>query len=338
MTAPTRDSVLTVLDEWAAAAAADAAAAARADVQAQLDAATAQAAQLQAELDAAAVAAAASSSPRKPYPLTGGPAGDISKAGVLTIRDSGVVLDGWEIPAYLRTPGADVKVRNVTVLGPPNAVQTPKPPPGLIFHTGKNGTFENILTVPTVPLNGMDGFFGNGSFTLSGFEAYHVTDGLAINGDDVLVEDLDVHDLLLVAPDTANGQNRPVSHSDGVQLHSGRNVKIRRSRIRGFLAPYLGDALRRKDNPNAAGGYNVNWDIPTYALQSNGCVMVNQLAATEVDVLLEDVFLEGGIVHLNVAPNITKRGQVKTSGVVFGGHPAYPGRPVKDPNKVIVSL
>lgn len=307
----TRQDVINTVDDYVASM--------MVPLQQQIDGLTAQLAKLQQPKPAL-----------KPYPATGGPAGDIVN-GTLTIKDAGVTVEGYDIPAWVRSTGANTTVRNSIVRG----TNTINPVPALIYTTGAGSLFEDVVCVPTLPQNVIDGMFGHG-FTARRVEAYHVTDGFGIAGDDVLLEDVYVHDLVLWAPDTAN--NRPVTHNDACQIHTGRNIVLRRGVFHSFLAPYLGDGLRTSAAKNAQGGYNTAWDVKNYALQAMGCIMVNQLAGTEIDVTLDGVFLDGGGVYVNVAPNIVKPGQVKTRGLLFGGHNLYRPNTILDPNKVVQAL
>ena len=84
--------------------------------------------------------------------------------------------------------------------------------------------------MPQYPVVGLDDVKG-WNYTMLRDNIYGSVDGLKMYGDNATVEDSWIHDLVTYAHDPA--QNNGPSHSDGVQILSGSNLKIIGNTIEG---------------------------------------------------------------------------------------------------------
>jgi hypothetical protein len=161
---------------------------------------------------------------------TGVPAGTVLTVynGDLTITTAGATYSGLDIHGYLRVEAPNVTVKNSIVRGGagPNGN-------GIVNDTTPSATnflFEDSEVSPSYPALGLDDIKGF-NYTALRDNIHGSIDGLKMYGDNATVQDSWIHDLVTYAHDPGHG-NGP-SHSDGVQILSGTNLKIIGNSIEG---------------------------------------------------------------------------------------------------------
>ena len=154
---------------------------------------------------------------------TGVPAGTTLTVynGDLTITTAGATYSGLDIHGYLRVEAPNVTVKNSIIRG-----GTGPKGNGIVNDTTPSAT--NFLLVdseivPQYPAVGLDDVKGY-NYTMLRVNIHGSVDGLKMYGDNATVQDSWIHDLVTYAHDPA--QNNGPSHSDGVQILSGTNLKV----------------------------------------------------------------------------------------------------------------
>jgi hypothetical protein len=154
---------------------------------------------------------------------TGVPAGTVLTVynGDLTITTAGATYSGLDIHGYLRIQAPNVTVKNSIIRG-----GTGNNGLGIVSdvsNTATNFLLEDSEVVPQYPVVNLDDVKG-WNYTLLRDNIHGSVDGLKMYGDNATVQDSYIHDLVTYAHDPA--QNNGPSHSDGVQILSGTNLKV----------------------------------------------------------------------------------------------------------------
>jgi hypothetical protein len=154
---------------------------------------------------------------------TGVPAGTTLTVynGDLTITTAGATYSGLDIHGYLRVEAPNVTVKDSIIRGGTGPIGN-----GIVSDTTASATnfvLEDSTVVPQYPVVGLDDVKG-WNYTMLRDNIYGSVDGLKMYGDNATVQDSYIHDLVTYAHDPA--QNNGPSHSDGVQILSGHNLKI----------------------------------------------------------------------------------------------------------------
>jgi hypothetical protein len=154
---------------------------------------------------------------------TGVPAGTTLKVynGDLVITTAGATYSGLDIHGYLRVEAPNVTVKDSIIRGGTGPIGN-----GIVSDTTASATnflLEDSEIVPQYPVVGLDDLKG-WNYTALRDNIHGSVDGLKMYGDNATVEDSYIHDLVTYAHDPA--QNNGPSHSDGVQILSGNNLKI----------------------------------------------------------------------------------------------------------------
>jgi hypothetical protein len=160
---------------------------------------------------------------------TGVPAGTVLTVynGDLTITTAGATYSGLDIHGYLVIKAANVTVKNSIIRGGTGPIGN-----GIVNDqaAGTNFVLQDSEVVPQYPVVGLDDVKG-WNYTLLRDNLHGSVDGLKVYGNNVVVQDSYIHDLVTYANDPA--QNNGPSHSDGIQIQSGSNVKILGNDIEG---------------------------------------------------------------------------------------------------------
>ncbi len=99
-----------------------------------------------------------------------------------------------------------------------------------VSNTATNFLLEDSEVVPQYPVVNLDDVKG-WNYTLLRDNIHGSVDGLKMYGNNATVQDSWIHDLVTYAHDPA--QNNGPSHSDGVQILSGTNLKVIGNNIEG---------------------------------------------------------------------------------------------------------
>jgi hypothetical protein len=154
---------------------------------------------------------------------TGVPAGTTLTVynGNLTITTAGATYSGLDIHGYLRVEAPNVTVKDSIIRGGSGSIGN-----GIVNDTTASATnflLEDSEVVPQYPVVGLDDIKGF-NYTALRDNIHGSVDGLKMYGNNATLEDSWVHDLVTYAHDPA--QNNGPSHSDGVQILSGSNLRI----------------------------------------------------------------------------------------------------------------
>ena len=161
---------------------------------------------------------------------TGVPAGTALTVmnGDLTITTAGATYSGLDIHGYLRVEAPNVTVKNSIIRGGTGPVGN-----GIVNDTTPSATnflLEDSEVVPQYPVVNLDDIKGY-NYTALRDNIHGSVDGLKMYGNNATVQDSWIHDLVTYAHDPA--QNNGPSHSDGVQILSGTNLKVLGNTIEG---------------------------------------------------------------------------------------------------------
>jgi hypothetical protein len=153
---------------------------------------------------------------------TGVPAGTALTVynGDLTITTAGATYSGLDIHGYVVVKAPNVTIKNSIIRGGTGSIGN-----GIVNDgaAGTNFLLEDSEVVPQYPVVGLDDIKG-WNYTALRDNIHGSVDGLKMYGDNATVEDSWIHDLVTYAHDPA--QNNGPSHSDGVQILSGNNLKV----------------------------------------------------------------------------------------------------------------
>jgi hypothetical protein len=141
--------------------------------------------------------------------------------GDLTITTAGATYSGLDIHGYLRIEAPNVTVKDSIIRGGTGPIGN-----GIVSDTTATATnflLEDSEIVPQYPVVGLDDLKG-WNYTALRVNIHGSVDGLKMYGDNATVQDSWIHDLVTYAHDPA--QNNGPSHSDGVQILSGHNLKV----------------------------------------------------------------------------------------------------------------
>jgi hypothetical protein len=232
-----------------------------------------------------AVAWAAGCSPapgggRRPGPgTTGVPAGTTLRRhdGDLRITTADQVVENLDIHGFVRVDAPGVTIRRCRIRGGPFADRDADPrgpvPPGgwpgpsmLFCPNGRGLLIEDCTILPDDPIFWIGGLKGYG-FTARRLDVSRVQDTAMTYGDDCLIEACWFHDQETGEFDPRGKADGP-SHTDGVQVQGGRNVRI------------IGNDM--SGNHNAA-------------------IMVTQDHAKTDDLVIRGNWLDDGGVSLNIS-------------------------------------
>ena len=161
---------------------------------------------------------------------TGVPAGTTLTVynGDLTITTAGATYSGLDIHGYLRVEAPNVTVKNSIIRG-----GTGNNGLGIVSDVSDSATNFLLVdseVVPQYPVVNLDDVKG-WNYTLLRDNIHGAVDGLKMYGNNATVQDSWIHDLVTYAHDPA--QNNGPSHSDGVQILSGSNLKVIGNTIEG---------------------------------------------------------------------------------------------------------
>jgi hypothetical protein len=140
--------------------------------------------------------------------------------GDLTITKAGATYSGLDIHGYVVVKAPNVTIKNSIIRGGTGSNGN-----GIVNSGDASPNFllEDSEVVPQYPVVNLDDVKG-WNYTLLRDNIHGSVDGLKMYGDNATVEDSWIHDLVTYAHDPA--QNNGPSHSDGVQILSGNNLKI----------------------------------------------------------------------------------------------------------------
>jgi hypothetical protein len=196
---------------------------------------------------------------------TGVPAGTALTVynGDLTITTAGATYSGLDIHGYVVVKAPNVTIKNSIIRGGTGSIGN-----GIVNDgaAGTNFLLEDSEVVPQYPVVGLDDIKG-WNYTALRDNIHGSVDGLKMYGDNATVEDSWIHDLVTYAHDPA--QNNGPSHSDGVQILSGNNLKI------------IGNTIE--------GG-------------NNTAVMITQNHGTTSNVAIENNWVSNGACTVNILP------------------------------------
>jgi Right handed beta helix region len=153
---------------------------------------------------------------------TGVPAGTALTVmnGDLTITKAGATYSGLDIHGFVKVEAPNVTIKDSIIRGGTGSIGN-----GIVNSGDASPNFllEDSEIVPQHPVVGLDDVKG-WNYTLLRDNIHGSVDGLKMYGDNATVEDSWIHDLVTYAHDPA--QNNGPSHSDGVQILSGSNLKV----------------------------------------------------------------------------------------------------------------
>jgi hypothetical protein len=184
--------------------------------------------------------------------------------GDLTITTAGATYSGLDIHGYVVVKAPNVTIKNSIIRGGTGPVGN-----GIVNDTDDAATnflLEDSEIVPQYPVVGLDDIKG-WNYTALRDNIYGSVDGLKMYGDNATVESSWIHDLVTYAHDPAQGGGP--SHSDGVQILSGSNLKV------------IGNTIE--------GGINT-------------AVMITQDHGTTNNVVIDGNWLSGGKCTINMTP------------------------------------
>ena len=184
--------------------------------------------------------------------------------GDLTVTTAGATYTNLDIHGYLVIKAPNVTVKNSIIRG-----GTGNNGLGIVSDTDDAATnflLEDSTIVPANPVVGLDDIKG-WNYTALRDNIYGSVDGLKMYGDNATVESSWIHDLVTYAHDPAQGGGP--SHSDGVQILSGSNLKVIGNTIEGGL---------------------------------NTAVMITQDHGTTNNVVIDGNWLSGGKCTINMTP------------------------------------
>lgn len=166
---------------------------------------------------------------------TGAPDGPLRHVypagGVLRITRPGTVLRGVHVHGLVDVRADNVTIRRSVISGPDRPVRLATDTALLKNTSGARGLTVVASTIrpthPNVRFNGVNGW----NFTLLRVDVSGTVDGVMVFGDHVRIRSSWIHDLTTFANDPNQGGGR--SHSDGVQVQGGSDIRIVGSRITG---------------------------------------------------------------------------------------------------------
>jgi hypothetical protein len=198
-------------------------------------------------------------------------------AGNLIITTDGQVFENFDIEGTVSVRVPTATLRNCRVRGALGGTA--------LVDCGRaivaNVLLDHVTLCPATPNTGWNGVTGHNvtvrgadiSGTVDGIGAWNTTNSGGPLG--VVVEDTWIHDLHVWTPDPNHADNR--THNDGIQIHTGGGIIIRRNRI---------DA---RPGPSSAPG-----------LPAMSAIMVNGGAGkTLAPIVIEDNYLGGGTAVIN---------------------------------------
>lgn len=139
----------------------------------------------------------------------------------LTITTAGATYSGLDIHGYVVVKAPNVTIKNSIIRG-----GVGKNGNGIVNDTSAAATnflLEDSEVVPQFPVVNLDDVKG-WNYTLLRDNIHGSVDGLKMYGDNATVQDSWVHDLVTYPVDAAQGGGP--SHSDGVQILSGHNLRV----------------------------------------------------------------------------------------------------------------
>jgi hypothetical protein len=184
--------------------------------------------------------------------------------GDLTITTAGATYSGLDIHGYVVVKAPNVTIKDSIIRGGTGPVGN-----GIVNDTDNAATnflLEDSEVVPQYPVVGLDDIKG-WNYTALRDNIHGTVDGLKMYGNNATVEASWIHDLVTYAHDPA--QNNGPSHSDGVQILSGNNLKI------------IGNTIE--------GG-------------TNTALMITQDHGTTSGVMFANNWVSGGACTLNILP------------------------------------
>lgn len=201
-----------------------------------------------------------------------------------------VVVSGWDIPAFVTLTGnvtlTNSKIRGGdtdaisaahVLLGDPKYYQRFY----LVTLTG-GATISHSTVLPDDPNGDLIGI-GGSNFTADGVDVSNTVDLVVTNGDNVTVQNSDLHDTWQAQHDYTWGLNGEPSHSDAWQIEGGSNLKLVNS--------YIG-------NPDMTG------------------VIMTQNVSKTNNVQITGNYLSGGTCTINIHNNTVKYAQVSPARVL----------------------
>ncbi len=184
--------------------------------------------------------------------------------GDLTITTAGATYSGLDIHGYVVVKAPNVTIKDSIIRGGTGPIGN-----GIVNDTDNAATnfvLEDSEIFPANPVVGLDDIKG-WNYTMLRDNIHGSVDGLKIYGDNATVESSWIHDLVTYAHDPA--QNNGPSHSDGIQILSGSNLKV------------IGNTIE--------GG-------------SNTAVMITQDHGTTNNVVIDSNWISGGACSINMTP------------------------------------
>lgn len=162
----------------------------------------------------------------------------------------------------------------------------------------------------------LNGIFGGG-FTVKRCEIKNVCDGVAIHGYNYgfVLEQSILHSSTYATGTANTGQGDQRTHCDGIQFHTGKNIRIRGNVI-GY-DPSEPDETKRtrhmvgyQTDPFSA-AYNSGHDF------ENSCLMIKQEVGSAANMLIDQVMIElnwlyGGMATINFTYNATNPNRFAT--------------------------
>jgi hypothetical protein len=240
---------------------------------------------------------------------TGVPAGTALTVheGDLTITTAGATYSGLDIHGFVKVEAPNVTIKNSIIRG-----GTASGDIGLVQDTDNSATnflIEDSELVPTTPQVQIDGIKG-WNYTALRVNIHGTSDGAKMYGPNATIEDSYIHGLITFAhdPDQGNGP----SHSDGVQVLSGGNLKIVGNTIVGgtntavMVTQDHGATTSLAVNNNWLSGGNTTINMTAKPMKSMGGMSVTN-----------NIFTDDSKLHCAILDTLTTT--LNTSGNVYAG-------------------
>jgi hypothetical protein len=228
--------------------------------------------------------------------------------GFLTITTPGLVIDSYDIPAFINIEAANVTIKNSFVRGPnfiPSGITGSNKGTNMISVLDARAVNFNVYDstlAPVYPNSHTDAIQGHG-FTAARNNIYDSVDGIDPLGTDVLIEANYIHDLSWFTVDSGHADGH--SHNDCIQPGGGSST-IEYNNLEAFLSPTAGQGPARPYN---------------YA---NSAILLSANAIpAEMNIIIANNWIDGGVVAINEGPgSYTNLGSI--SGNIFGDNQQYP--------------
>lgn len=246
---------------------------------------------------------------------------DGTLVGDQNIRTAGTIIKNKRIEGYVVVNAANVTLENCEIVGRDVGYAGYA---GLV-QCNSTGTFLNRCTIkPAYPryfLNGMNG---------AGYRAYrcnisHVTDGLAMKGNNCIAEGCYIHDLSFFdGKDTLNGNGSEHAtdtrfpgwtHNDGVQIYGFAGNKVEGCTILGYFSSSAGNYHTAM--VDGCPGGNNNGRVFPLRNYAHG-VFVSPTSAVLTNTIVRNNWIEGG--EVGIQSSTQGRGFDSGNSVVIDGN------------------